>query len=120
MRKKRNRKEKKRKGKIRKRQGQGKDKTEKEKSKKSKEQDTEIDVEEELAPWNLSRNFVIANQTKTMLQLNGEGDPTGIGLGFSMLRATQKNPFKPLFTPPPENVLKVMLQPIIKSCTNKR
>ena len=68
-----------RKGKIRKRQGQGKDKTEKEKSKKSKEQDTEIDVEEELAPWNLSRNFVIANQTKTMLQLNGEGDPTGMG-----------------------------------------
>ena len=41
-----------------------------------------------------------------MLQLNGEGDPTGIGLGFSMLRATQKNPFKPLFTPPPENVPK--------------
>lgn len=83
-----------------------KDKSEKEKAKKSKEQDTEIDVEEELAPWNLSRNFVIANQTKTMLQLNGEGDPTGIGLGFSMLRATQKNPFKPLFTPPPENVPK--------------
>ncbi|RCK55892.1 Transcription initiation factor TFIID subunit 1 [Candida viswanathii] len=61
----------------------------------SKDQDAEIDAEEELAPWNLSRNFVIANQTKAMLQLNGEGDPTGIGLGFSMLRATQKNPFKP-------------------------
>lgn len=80
--------------------------TKKEKTKKSKEQDAELDVEDELAPWNLSRNFVIANQTKTMLQLNGEGDPTGIGLGFSMLRATQKNPFKPLFTPPPENVPK--------------
>ncbi|EMG45658.1 Transcription initiation factor TFIID subunit 1, putative, partial [Candida maltosa Xu316] len=83
-----------------------KDTNKKEKAKKSKEQDAEIDVEEELAPWNLSRNFVVANQTKTMLQLNGEGDPTGIGLGFSMLRATQKNPFKPLFTPPPENVPK--------------
>ncbi|KAI5964738.1 uncharacterized protein KGF55_001808 [Candida pseudojiufengensis] len=67
------------------------------KTNRKKDQEVEIDVEEELAPWNLSRNFVIANQTKSMLQLNGEGDPTGIGLGFSMLRATQKNGFKPLF-----------------------
>lgn len=79
-------------------------KREKEK-KKNKEQD-DIEAEEEMAPWNLSRNFVVANQTKGMLQLNGEGDPSGIGLGYSMLRATQKNPFKPLFPPPPEIVPK--------------
>lgn len=73
--------------------------------KRNKEQD-DIEAEEEMAPWNLSRNFVVANQTKAMLQLNGEGDPSGIGLGYSMLRATQKNPFKPLFPPPPEAVPK--------------
>ena len=78
----------------------------KEKSKKLKEGESEIDLEEEMAPWNLSRNFVVANQTKAMLQLNGEGDPTGIGLGYSMLRASQKNPFKPKFPPPPEVVPK--------------
>ncbi|KAG5417488.1 hypothetical protein I9W82_005123 [Candida metapsilosis] len=79
-------------------------KREKEK-RKSKEQD-DIEAEEEMAPWNLSRNFVVANQTKAMLQLNGEGDPSGIGLGYSMLKATQKTPFKPLFPPPPEVVPK--------------
>ena len=80
---------------------------------KNKEKDSdrdkdvvEADVEEELAPWNTTRNFVNANQTKTMLQLNGEGDPTGIGLGFSFLRATQKNTFSPLFAPAVENIPK--------------
>ncbi|CAL1192456.1 unnamed protein product [Candida parapsilosis] len=43
--------------------------------KRNKEQD-DIEAEEEMAPWNLSRNFVVANQTKAMLQLNGEGDPS--------------------------------------------
>ena len=62
--------------------------------------------EEELAPWNLTRNFVNANQTKAMLQLNGEGDPTGIGLGFSFFRSTQKSSFTPLFAPVKENVPK--------------
>ncbi|KAI5951630.1 hypothetical protein KGF54_004704 [Candida jiufengensis] len=73
---------------------------------KKKDPEAEIDIEEELAPWNLSRNFVIANQTKSMLQLNGEGDPTGIGLGYSMLRSTQKNGFKPLFNQPAEAIPK--------------
>ena len=83
-----------------------KDKEPKEKVRKPRDPDAEIDIDEELAPWNLSRNFMNANQTKTMLQLNGEGDPTGIGLGFSLLRSTQKNGFHPLFAPPIENVPK--------------
>ncbi|RLV92560.1 Transcription initiation factor TFIID subunit 1 [Spathaspora sp. JA1] len=81
-------------------------KKEKKKSSSRDKEEVEIDIDEELAPWNLSKNFIIANQTKSMLQLNGEGDPTGIGLGYSFLRSTQKNGFRPLFPPPPENVPK--------------
>lgn len=76
--------------------------------KKKKEKDTDIDetIDEGLAPWSSSRSFIISNQTKAMLQLNGEGDPTGIGLGFSLLRATQKHGFKPLIPPPKDTVPK--------------
>lgn len=73
--------------------------TEKESKKKRERDDKERDMEElqeELTTWNTSRNFINANQTKANLQLNGIGDPTGIGLGFLFLRATQKNPFTPL------------------------
>lgn len=73
--------------------------------KDTKEKEIE-DIDEELTPWNSTRNFLISNQTKSMLQLNGEGDPTGIGLGFSFLRCTQKSGFTPLFTPVKENVPK--------------
>lgn len=82
---------------------------EKEKAeRKRKERDGETDetIDEGLSPWGLSRSFIIANQTKAMLQLNGEGDPSGIGLGFSLLRATQKHGFKPLIPPPKETVPK--------------
>jgi len=78
----------------------------KEKVRKPRDTDVEIDVDEELAPWNTTRNFLNANQTKSMLLLNGEGDPTGNGLGFSLIRATQKNGFRPMFPPPPESVPK--------------
>ncbi|CUM63911.1 uncharacterized protein PRCAT00001499001 [Priceomyces carsonii] len=80
---------------------------EKEKQKRSRDTEvTDMDIEEEIAPWNMTRNFITANQSKAMLQLNGEGDPSGIGLGYSFLRATQKNNFKPLFPPPKEHVPK--------------
>ncbi|KAF7999958.1 hypothetical protein HF325_005807 [Metschnikowia pulcherrima] len=80
----------------------------KELERKKRDKDTDIDetIDEGLAPWSSSRSFIIANQTKAMLQLNGEGDPTGIGLGFSFLRATQKHGFKPLFPPPKDTVPK--------------
>ncbi|PSK36499.1 hypothetical protein C7M61_003972 [Candidozyma pseudohaemuli] len=82
---------------------------EKEKAeRKRKERDGETDetIDEGLSPWSLSRSFIISNQTKAMLQLNGEGDPSGIGLGFSFLRATQKHGFKPLIPPPKDTVPK--------------
>ena len=63
-------------------------------------------MDEELTPWSLTRNFVTANQLKLMLQLIGEGDPTGIGIGFSFMRATQRQPFHPLHPPPKELVPK--------------
>ncbi|RKP31965.1 hypothetical protein METBISCDRAFT_12925 [Metschnikowia bicuspidata] len=77
--------------------------------KKRKEKDVDMDesIDEGLTPWSSSRNFIIANQTKVMLQLNGEGDPSGIGLGFSLIRATQKHGFKPLIPPTKESVPKV-------------
>ncbi|WPK26840.1 hypothetical protein PUMCH_004202 [Australozyma saopauloensis] len=77
--------------------------------KKRKDKDVDIDetIDEGLTPWSSSRSFIISNQTKAMLQLNGEGDPSGIGLGFSLIRATQKHGFKPLIPPPKESVPKV-------------
>lgn len=82
---------------------------EKEKTeRKRRDKDVDIDetIDEGLTPWSSSRSFIISNQTKAMLQLNGEGDPTGIGLGFSLLRATQKHGFRPLIPPPKDTVPK--------------
>lgn len=78
----------------------------KEKTRKARDPDAEIDIDEELAPWNLTKNFINAIQTKSMLLLNGEGDPTGNGLGYSLIRATQRNGFQPLVPPPKENAPK--------------
>lgn len=78
----------------------------KEPRKRDKDVDMEETIDEGLAPWSSSRSFIILNQTKAMLQLNGEGDPSGIGLGFSLLRATQKHGFRPLIPPPKESVPK--------------
>ena len=78
----------------------------KDKDKDKKKEIDEEGIDEQLTGWNLSRNFVISNQTKSMLQLNGEGDHTGIGIGFSLLRTSQKHTFSPLFAPPKENVPK--------------
>lgn len=76
------------------------------KKRKPRDPDAEVDLDEELTPWSLTRNFVTANQLKLMLQLIGEGDPTGIGIGFSFMRATQRQPFHPLHPPPKELVPK--------------
>ncbi|KAJ2696542.1 hypothetical protein H4R19_005732 [Coemansia spiralis] len=50
-------------------------------------------VELLLATWNLTRNFINATQSKAMLQLHGEGDPTGRGEGFSFVRVSMKDIF---------------------------
>uniref|UniRef100_A0A060T0Y2 ARAD1C19426p n=1 Tax=Blastobotrys adeninivorans TaxID=409370 RepID=A0A060T0Y2_BLAAD len=51
-------------------------------------------IEEQLAPWNITRNFINATQNKAMLQLHGEGDPTGRGEAFSFLRTSMKGGFR--------------------------
>lgn len=52
--------------------------------------------EEQLAPWNTTRNFINATQGKAMLQLHGEGEPTGRSEGISFLRTSMKGGFKSL------------------------
>lgn len=83
------------------------DKKDLEKKRKEKEVDIDETIDEGLTPWSVSKNFILSNQTKTMLQLNGEGDPSGIGLGFSLIRASQKHGFKPLIPPPKDSIPKV-------------
>lgn len=64
-------------------------------SKTVDDQDEEGDsIEEQLAPWNITRNFINATQGKAMLQLHGEGDPSGSGHAFSFLRTSMKGGFK--------------------------
>ena len=51
-------------------------------------------IEQQLAPWYTSRNFLNAAQGKAMLQLHGEGDPSGRGEAFSFLKISMKGGFK--------------------------
>lgn len=51
-------------------------------------------VEEQLAVWNTTRNFVNATQGKAMLQLHGEGDPLRIGVAFLFLKTSMKGGFR--------------------------
>jgi transcription initiation factor TFIID subunit 1 len=53
-------------------------------------------LEQQLAPWNTTRNFLLATQGKAMLQLHGEGDPTGRGEGFSFIKTSMKGGFRPI------------------------
>ncbi|KAJ3519520.1 hypothetical protein NM688_g9291 [Phlebia brevispora] len=38
-----------------------------------------LSIEQQLAPWITTKNFLYATQAKAMLKLHGEGDPTGRG-----------------------------------------
>ncbi|PNS18603.1 hypothetical protein CAC42_5142 [Sphaceloma murrayae] len=49
-----------------------------------------------LAPWSTTKNFMNACQGKAMLQLHGEGDPTGRGEGFSFIKTSMKGGFRAL------------------------
>ncbi|ODV90976.1 hypothetical protein CANCADRAFT_31776 [Tortispora caseinolytica NRRL Y-17796] len=53
-----------------------------------------MSVEEQLAPWMTSRNFINATQGKAMLKLHGEGEPTGRGEAFNLIRTSMKGGFK--------------------------
>ncbi|KAK9459036.1 uncharacterized protein V1516DRAFT_680762 [Lipomyces oligophaga] len=62
--------------------------------KEDDEQHEGMTIEEKLAPWITSKNFINATQGKAMLELHGEGDPTGCGLAFSFVRTSMKGGFK--------------------------
>lgn len=49
-----------------------------------------------LAPWSTTKNFLNACQGKAMLQLHGEGDPSGRGEGFSFIKTSMKGGFRAL------------------------
>lgn len=55
--------------------------------------DSKLDIEQQLAPWITTKNFINATANKAMLKLHGEGDPTGRGEAFSFLRVSMKNIF---------------------------
>jgi hypothetical protein len=55
--------------------------------------DSKLDIEQQLAPWITSKNFINATSNKAMLKLFGEGDPTGRGEAFSFLRISMKDIF---------------------------
>ncbi|KIY51236.1 hypothetical protein FISHEDRAFT_64273 [Fistulina hepatica ATCC 64428] len=57
------------------------------------EDEQNLSVEQQLAPWNTTKNFISACQQKAMLQLHGPGDPTGRGEAFSMMRISMKDIF---------------------------
>ncbi|KAF9974475.1 hypothetical protein BGZ73_002099 [Actinomortierella ambigua] len=57
------------------------------------ENEDNMDIEEQLAPWITTRNFLNATQGKAMLKLWGPGDPTGRGEGFSFIRVSMKDIF---------------------------
>lgn len=56
--------------------------------------ESELAIEQQLAPWIATRNFLDATQGKAMLKLNGEGEPTGIGEGFNFIKISMKGGFK--------------------------
>jgi hypothetical protein len=67
------------------------------KSNEIKDDEEEQDVENmdvKLAPWNTTKNFLNACAGKAMLELHGEGDPTGQGLGFSFIKVSMKGGFR--------------------------
>ncbi|KAH9950995.1 hypothetical protein B0H21DRAFT_720844 [Amylocystis lapponica] len=53
----------------------------------------DLSVEQQLAPWITTKNFLFATQAKAMLRLHGEGDPTGRGEAFSFIRVSMKDIF---------------------------
>ena len=51
-------------------------------------------IEIQLAPWHATRTFLQATQSKAMLALHGEGDPTGRGEAFSFVKTSMKGGFQ--------------------------
>ncbi|KAI5897841.1 uncharacterized protein SCHCODRAFT_02610400 [Schizophyllum commune H4-8] len=52
-----------------------------------------LSIEQQLAPWITTKNFILATQAKAMLKLHGEGDPSGRGEAFNFIRISMKDIF---------------------------
>jgi len=64
-------------------------------AKEDDEAEDEENIEKMLAPWRTTKNFIQACQGKAMLKVHGEGDPTGRGEAFSMLKTNMKGGYTP-------------------------
>lgn len=53
-----------------------------------------MSFEQQMTPWTSTKNFINATQGKAMLQLHGEGDPSGRGEAFSFMRTSMKGGFR--------------------------
>ena len=53
-----------------------------------------MSLEQQLTPWVSTKNFINATSGKAMLQLHGEGDPSGRGEAFSFVKTSMKGGFK--------------------------
>lgn len=63
----------------------------------TREKETDNDsIEQQLAPWRTTKNFLQATQGKAMLKLFGEGDPSGRGEAFSFIKTSMKGGFRPI------------------------
>ncbi|KAG8532623.1 uncharacterized protein KY384_002500 [Bacidia gigantensis] len=62
----------------------------------SAEENTNVgeNIEQLLAPWFTSRNFLNASQGKAMLKVHGDGDPSGRGEAFSFIKTSMKGGFR--------------------------
>ncbi|KAF2459449.1 hypothetical protein BDY21DRAFT_338291 [Lineolata rhizophorae] len=63
-------------------------------SEEPKEEKEGASVDEQMAPWVTTKNFLNACQGKAMLKLHGEGDPSGRGEAFSFIKTSMKGGFK--------------------------
>ncbi|KAI1793162.1 hypothetical protein LXA43DRAFT_285247 [Ganoderma leucocontextum] len=59
----------------------------------AEEDEGNLSIEQQLAPWITTKNFLFATQAKAMLKLHGEGDPSGRGEAFSFIRVSMKDIF---------------------------
>lgn len=51
-------------------------------------------LDQQLAPWQITKNFLNACQGKAMVTLHGEGDPSGRGEAFNLIRTSMKGGYK--------------------------
>jgi transcription initiation factor TFIID subunit 1 len=51
-------------------------------------------IDQQLAPWQTTKNFIHACQGKAMLELHGDGDPSRRGEAFSFIKTSMKGGFK--------------------------